>query len=205
MEDEGSRPTLPSVIGRLDGSGSVVVGGLGDSLTYGWMVRRGFFDRFVDDLARRCPRATVGRLNAGVPGDTALGGLRRVGGLLARGPDVVVVQFALNDAFAGIGPDRFASATEQIARAVIGSGAVPVLATSCPLLIESEQRLADEYYGRIRTVAAELDVPLADLERSWLAKTGPVAQRDDLFLADGVHPTDEGHQLMADGLLELFR
>jgi len=204
MEDDRSRSTLAPIIERLDEGGVVVVAGLGDSLTYGWMVRRGFFDRFVDSLERRYDSAELARVNGGIPGDTAAGGLRRIDRVLDRSPDVILVQFALNDAFAGVGPDRFGESLEDITRASIAAGAVPVLATSCPLMMEAEQRLANGFYERIRSMAEDLDLPLADLERFWLEETGPVAQRDDLFLADGVHPTDEGHQLMADGLIALF-
>jgi acyl-CoA thioesterase-1 len=204
MEDDRSAPQLTPIIERLEEGKTVTVAGLGDSLTHGWMVRRGFFDRFVDGLERRYERAGIERINSGIPGDTAAGGLRRVGRVLERSPHVVVVQFALNDAFAGFGPDAFGQNLDQIARDATAAGVVPVLATSCPLMMEAEQRLADRYYGRIRVLSEQLDVPLADLERAWLAETGPVARRDDLFLSDGVHPTDEGHQLMADGLLALF-
>jgi len=204
MEDERSGPGLASIVERLEEGGIVTIAGLGDSLTYGWMVQRGFFDRFVLGLKGCYERARIDPVNAGIPGDTAAGGLRRIGPVLDRSPDVMVVQFALNDAFAGFGPDAFGQNLEQIARTAADAGVVPVLATSCPLMMEAEQRLADGYYGRIRDLARKLDIPLADLEQFWLGKTGPVGQRDDLFLSDGVHPTDEGHQLMADGLLALF-
>jgi acyl-CoA thioesterase-1 len=204
MEDDRHGRRLAPIIERLEEGGAVVIAGLGDSLTYGWMVRRGFFDRFVDGLERRFERAEIARIGAGIPGDTAAGGLRRADHVLDRSPDVIVVQFALNDAFAGFGPEQFEQNLEQIVAAAIDAGVVPVLATSCPLMMEAEQRLADRYYGRIRDLSERLGAPLADLERSWLEQTGPVAQRDDLFLSDGVHPTDEGHQLMADGLLALF-
>jgi lysophospholipase L1-like esterase len=204
MEDDRGDSMLEPTVRRLEEGGVVVVAGLGDSLTYGWMVRRGFFDRFVDDLEQRFAGARIDRVNAGVPGDTARGGLRRIAPVLGRSPDLMVVQFALNDAYSLIDPDSFEETIELIARAAIDAGVVPVLATSCPLVVEAEQRMADRFYDRIRGVARALEVPLADLERSWLAVTGPVAQRDDLFLADGVHPTDEGHQLMADGLSALF-
>lgn len=204
MKADPNRALLTPIIERLEEGGAVTIAGLGDSLTYGWMVRRGFFDRFVDGLERRYPRAAIERVNAGLPGDTARGGLRRIGGVLQRSPQALVVQFALNDAFAGVGPDRFEQTLGEIARAALDAGAVPVLATSCPLVVESEQRLADAFYDAIRGAGRELGVPVAELARHWREAIDPGCLLDELFLADGVHPTDEGHQLMADGLLELF-
>jgi len=204
VKADPNRASLAPIVERLEEGGAVTVAGLGDSLTYGWMVRRGFFDRFVDGLELRYPGAAIARVNAGIPGDTARGGLRRIGGVLQRAPHVLIVQFALNDAFVGVGPDRFAQTVDEIARAALDAGALPVLATSCPLVVDSEQRLADTFYDAIRDVGCELGVPVADLVRHWRAAIDPGRRLDELFLADGVHPTDEGHQLMADGLIALF-
>ena len=71
----------------------MTLAGLGDSLTYGWEVSRGFFDRFVDALEDHHPKAHVQRINAGVPGDMAPQGLGRLDRVLEQHPDVVFVQF----------------------------------------------------------------------------------------------------------------
>jgi acyl-CoA thioesterase-1 len=204
MNDEKAMARMDRIRGQLRRDERLVIAGLGDSLTYGWMVRHGFFDRFVDGLEERFPGVDVARINAGQPGDTARGGLSRIEAVLRRAPQVVTVQFALNDAFAGFQPDEFGASIRDIARAVLDAAAVPVLATSCPLVVPGEQRLADRFYDSIRAVGRELEVPVADLERYWLDARDPSRPHDELFQADGVHPTDEGHQLMAEGMLALF-
>ncbi len=197
-------PRLESLTGRLQGGEPLVVAGLGDSLTYGWMVRRGFFDRFVDGLEGRYPRATIRRVNAGIPGDTARGGAARVERLLEESPDLVTVQFGLNDVYMGIGIGSFEAALRAIVRAVIDNGALPVLCTSCPVAYPSDQQMVDPAYEAIRRIASLSSLPVADLERHWLATADLDADVDDYFLEDGVHPTDAGHELMALGLLALF-
>jgi acyl-CoA thioesterase-1 len=204
MNSDSALTKLAPFWRKLGAGVRATIAGLGDSLTYGWMVRRGFFDRGLDALEERFSAASLERVNAGVPGDTARGGLARLDRVLSRSPDVVVVQFALNDAFAGFSPAEFSQSLRAIAARAVEQDSVPVLATSSPLLVAAEQQLADSFYGAIRAIGRELDVPLADLERHWLATRDPALPPDELFQADGVHPTDEGHQLMADGLVELL-
>ena len=38
---------------RLEIGSAVTIAGLGDSLTQGWMVKKGFFDRFCDRLSEK--------------------------------------------------------------------------------------------------------------------------------------------------------
>jgi acyl-CoA thioesterase-1 len=177
----------------------LVVAGLGDSLTYGWMVRRGFFDRCVDTLSGRCPQAAISRINAGVPGDTAPGGFLRAAGVLAARPDAVAIQFGLNDCYSGVSPGEYDGAVRRIADLAVRSGALPILVTSCPTDLKGGPEAMDPYYGALRALAAERSFPLADIDAAWRAL--PPARASALYLDDGVHPSDEGHAFMADVLL----
>jgi acyl-CoA thioesterase-1 len=197
-------PRVEPLIERLAAGERLVVAGLGDSLTYGWMVRRGFFDRFVDGLEGRFPSSSVERVNAGIPGDTARGGAARVERVIAQNPDLVTVQFGLNDVYMGVEMGAFEAALRAIVKAVIAGGAVPVLCTSCPVAYAADQAMADPAYAAIRRIAELSSLPLADLERHWLDHADPDAGIDDHYQEDGVHPTDPGHELMAGGLLALF-
>jgi acyl-CoA thioesterase-1 len=191
-------PSLHHLREALRQGRPVVIVGLGDSLTFGWEVERGFFDRAMATLAERYPTAPVQGLNAGVPGDTAQGGSRRLAPLLARAPDVVVVQFGLNDAFLGVPLPAFERSIEDLATRCRSAGAVPVLATSCPLRDARDNDLADRYYHAITTVGGRLGCPVAALH-AWWRRHAP--ENAALHGSDGVHPADQGHRLMADGLL----
>ncbi len=89
-------------IAKLAAGESVRIAALGDSLTYGWMVEKGYIDFLQDMLQAKYPAATIQFINRGIPGDTAEGGLRRLKEqVIDAHPDLVFVQFALNDAFIG--------------------------------------------------------------------------------------------------------
>jgi acyl-CoA thioesterase I len=177
--------------------------GLGDSLTAGWEVSRGFFDLFADGLAARFPRAALEPVQAGVPGDTAEGGLGRVGRLLAPAPDLAVVQFGLNDAYTGVGVAAFAGCLEGIGARLLGAGSAVVLATSCPLPDPEGNRWIRPYYDAVRRAGEALGCAVAELDRRWTARAGSRPGRA-LWGWDGVHPTDDGHALLAEGLLALL-
>ncbi|MCK9458945.1 MAG: GDSL-type esterase/lipase family protein [Proteobacteria bacterium] len=178
--------------------GTLVVAGLGDSLTYGWMVRRGFFDRAVDALSGRFPQAKIDRINAGVPGDTAPGGFLRAATVLASKPDAIAIQFGLNDCYAGVSPGEYDAAVRRIADLAVRAGALPILVTSCPTDLPGGPEAMDPYYGALRALAAERSLPLADADAAWRAL--PADRASELYLDDGVHPSDEGHAFMADVL-----
>ncbi len=189
---------LQSIRDMLQSGQPVRVLGLGDSLTYGWEVSRGFFDRFVDGLEKRYPESKITRIRAGIPGDTASGGLGRVGPLAAKQPHLATVQFGINDCFGRVTPLDF----ERDLRAIVGqlslAGAAVVVCTSCSVAHLPDSRDIAPFYEAIERTAAELSVDLAALHRYW-DDTHGIDQ--NLFGWDGIHPTDDGHQIMADGLL----
>lgn len=193
---------VPDLKAQLEQGSALTIAGLGDSLTQGWMVKKGFFDRFCDLLGKKYPRARLKRINAGVPGDTAAGGLSRLDRLIAQAPDWVVVQFALNDCYSGFDVFEFEQNIESIARKLLENQINPILATSCPVLDPAFLELADLFYSAIAGVGDRLGVPVARLDEHWLQNQP--SRPETLYQWDGVHPTDAGHVLMAEGLLKIL-
>jgi len=200
MADKG----LDEIIGMLEKGDDVTIAGLGDSLTYGWMVDRGFFDRFVDMLEKRYPDAGIRPINAGIPGDTADGGSRRMHMVLNHNPDLMTVQFGLNDLYMGVSVEKYSSAIGTIVQGVRESNAVPVLVVSCPLYEEDEQALAEKYYDVLRRAGEEQGVAVADLSTYWRSRRDLPQGWAGLLQSDGVHPTDAGHEIMARGMMTLL-
>lgn len=193
---------MPDLKKSLEEGFAITIAGLGDSLTQGWMVKKGFFDRFCDRLSEMYPDARIKRINAGIPGDTAAGGLYRLDRLISQSPGWVVVQFALNDCYSGIDVADFEQNIESIARKLLDNKINPILATSCPVLDSGFLEEADLFYSAIAEVGDRLKVPVARLDEYWLQNQPP--RSEALFQWDGVHPTDAGHALMAEGLVKLI-
>jgi acyl-CoA thioesterase-1 len=168
------------------------------------MVGQGYFERFLVHLEERWPDAKIRAINAGIPGDTVSGGLRRIDGVLAENPDLVLVQFGLNDLFSGVDLESFATSYELITKRVIGAGALPLLVVSSPLPHPPEQENATRYYDVIRKLGQQLRIPVADTDLHFRNAVKTHRNPDGLYLDDGSHPSDAGHSLMAEALGYLF-
>lgn len=178
---------------------------LGDSLTYGWMAEKGYIDFLQDMLHARYPGASIRFVNRGIPGDTAAGGLRRLkADVIDADPDLVFVQFGLNDAFTGCPPERYAGSISRIVeRLQQETGAEVLLLTSVALADRQEDALAETYYGQLEQVAAALGVPLARVHAWWKDKRG--GDFEGLLQADLAHPTAAGYRLMAEAVMQVLQ
>ena len=139
-------------------------------------------------------------INAGVSGDTSAGGLRRLGWLLRQPIAVLVLELGANDMLRGQAVDQLRSNLETILERtaeahpnarflVAGMRAAPNLG---PDYVEAFDAI---YPALAEEHEAEL-VPFL-LE--------DVAARRRLNQADGIHPTAEGHALIADRLWPALR
>lgn len=194
--------SLQSLRNRLQSQQEVTLLGLGDSLTQGWMVKQGFFDRFINQLKRKYPRCTIHSHNHGVPGSTAQEAIERLYRVDEIQPDGVIVQFALNDCFVGVPVGNYSRHLENIATALIQQGIGVILVTSCPVEDEGFGSQVMDFYKAIEILAKRMNIDAIRLHDYWLNRAAFCKQ--PLLQADGVHPTDAGHELMAKGLLAAF-
>jgi len=125
------------------------------------------------------------------PGATSVWALDQVARVAATAPDVVIVEFAINDADLrdGLTPDQGRATHHALIRALQGTRphARIVLMTMNPaqgLRALTRPRLA-RHYADYADLAAETGVGLVDLYPRWLARPGGARG-----LADGLHPED---------------
>ncbi len=179
---------------------------LGDSLTCGWMVRRGYLDFLDEMLHRKYPAANFLIINKGIPGDTAEGGMMRAGhDVVPHKPDLVIIQFALNDAFSGCPVEVFKSNILSIIdRVKKNSPAEILLLTSVALGDDHENRMAERFYERLIHISEVADVALAQVHAYWQKKISEGTHLGSLVQADQVHPTEAGYRLMAEAVMEVL-
>ena len=171
----------------------------GDSLTFGYLVRSGYLARVEQGLRARFPAAPLTVRNEGVCGATAPDGAARFDHDVAPArANLLLVQYGLNDAFLRLPLATFTTALERLVqrqRALRPDG--EVLLVPPPLLpVPAEERVAWPYRDALHEVGELLGTLVAPIAALWPAAA------PHLFLADRVHPTDEGHQYMADAVLE---
>ncbi|MCX7815996.1 MAG: GDSL-type esterase/lipase family protein [Syntrophales bacterium] len=193
-------------IKKLSSGETTIIVALGDSLTQGWMVHKGYIDYFREMIENAYPMSRLVLIGRGVPGDTAFGGLHRLRrDVLNHNPDCVFVQFALNDAFMGYSPQQFRMCIQEIIEEIQADcDAEIVLITSSFLEDENEYNYVKRYYNQLDELAKEYGLPISRTDHYWKKAIDNGVDFGTLVQYDLVHPTAEGYRLMAMALLELF-
>jgi acyl-CoA thioesterase-1 len=173
---------------------------LGTSLTAGLGLERDE-DTYVARLAELADSAgtSVRVVNAGVSGETSAGGLRRLDWVLREPLDVLVVELGANDGLRGLDPFQLSDNLAQIARrtrtrypdatiVIAGMEAPPNLG---PLY-------TDAFRAIFTSIADEEDALLIPFLLDGVAGVPELNQRD------GIHPTPEGHRILARNAWEVL-
>ena len=211
---------------------------LGDSVTHGcFEVFKNRFgkvdtvyrpeDGYPARLRRRLnllyPVSAVNVLNAGVSGDSSAGGLRRLErDVLSHLPDLVTVNFGLNDAMGGRDAlSNYRANMRALFSRILDSGAECMLVTPNRMCSYVSHALSDPDLRAIAAAAAEiqtggtldafveaareearrLNVPIADAYRVWnrLERSGADTTA---LLANAInHPIPEMHELFAEKIV----
>lgn len=173
---------------------------LGTSLTAGLGLERDE-DTYVARIAELADSAgtPIRAVNAGVSGETSAGGLRRLDWVLREPLDVLVVELGANDGLRGLDPFQLADNLTQIARrtrtrypdariVIAGMQAPPNLG---PLYTEAFRTTFD-------SIAEREDALLIPFLLDGVAGVPELNQRD------GIHPTPEGHRILAENAWKIL-
>jgi acyl-CoA thioesterase-1 len=182
------RPTLSPV------PAAVRVVFLGDSLSAGLgLAEADAFPSLVRDLLREAGHE-VDVVNAGVSGDTSAGGLSRVDWALRQEPHILVVELGGNDALRGQPLENTENNLRLIVRRGLDSGARVVL-----LGMDLPTNYGPDYAGSF----ADMYERIAREERVLLVPefVREVGTDPAMMQPDGLHPTAEGHRLLAESLV----
>ena len=171
---------------------------LGDSLTAGLGVDADeAFPALVGETLRHEGRA-VDVVNAGVSGDTTAGGLRRLDWLLRQKPDVVVVGLGGNDGLRGLE----LKASEENVRAIVtksrdAGASVLLLGMLIP------PNYGPEYTAQFREIYPRVAKETGAALVPFLLEG--VGGEANLNQPDGIHPTAEGHRIIAGNVVTRLR
>ena len=156
-------------------------------------------------LKARFPQAVINVIVTAIGGeDAARGAVRFDREVLTHRPDVVCLDYSLNDRRLGLAAARTAwvSMIEQAQAA----GVKVILLTPTP---DTRARLDDpndplvQHAAQVRQLAAQYDTALVDSLAGFAAAIARGTPLDDL-LSQLNHPNSRGHQLVATALLEWF-
>jgi acyl-CoA thioesterase-1 len=164
----------------------------GDSLTagYGLTMQDAFpylIQQKIDSLG--LPYLVV---NAGLSGETTAGGANRIDWILKSKPDIFVLELGGNDGLRGLSPEQ----TRKNLRAIIDkvkkrNPDAVVLLAGMQMFPNMGQDYVNEFKGTFPLIAEEKGVKLIPF---LLEGVGGI---EDLNQADGIHPNEEGHKVVA--------
>lgn len=183
-----------------EGGGKRTLLVLGDSLAAGYGVEES--EAYPAWLQRWIDAAGLGYevVNGGVSGDTTAGGLRRLGWLLRRKVDVLLIELGGNDGLRGLAPEATRSNLVGIIdgyRRRNPAGRVVLAGMQMP------PNLGEDYAGRFAAlfpeVAREKGVVLIP---HLLEGVGGKAEWN---LPDLIHPTGAGHERVASNVWTVLR
>jgi len=171
---------------------------LGDSLSAGLgLAEADAFPAVVEGLLRRNGHR-VDVVNAGVSGDTSAGGLSRIDWVLRQKPDILVVELGGNDALRGQPVETIESNLRGIIDKIERAGAGVVLLGQA-IFANYGPDYTRAFGGLYDSIAEDHDLVYVPF---FLEGVGGVPE---LNLSDGIHPTPEGHRMIAEKLLPAFR
>jgi acyl-CoA thioesterase-1 len=175
----------------VDGRARVLV--LGTSLTAGLGLR----DRelaYPALLQRRIDEAGLGFrvVEAGVSGETSAGALSRIDWLLSEPIAVLVLETGANDGLRGLDAEALRGNLQGIVERARRQAPAPEILL---LGMRAVRNLGSEYGARLAAVYEQV-AETNDLTLVPFLLEG-VGGVEDLNQADGIHPTPEGHGIMA--------
>lgn len=183
---------------------------LGDSITgryYHTGGRRAYPELLGELLRRETGRFDISVINAGMSGDTAAGGLRRLDeNVLSHQPHAVVVMFGMNDV-SHYTREAYADNLRQIALRCGAAGAAVIFCTPNNIiqmtgrLDRPPEKLA-EFGLAMRELAREIGAVAVDAHHAFKQS----CRNDDLawrlLFSDPIHPNLLGHMVFATRVAE---
>lgn len=167
----------------------------GDSLTAGYGLEDSITQSFPGLIQKKITAAGLDFrvINAGVSGETTAGGLRRIDWVMRTPIDVFVLELGGNDGLRGLPPAAAMKNLQGIiekVRAKNPTAKIVIAGMAMPLSMgASYTREFSSMYPALAKINEATLIPFL------LEGVGGVTE---LNLPDGVHPTAEGHRMVAD-------
>ena len=151
------------------------------------------------------PTAVVNSITSTIGGENAIQGQKRFKKtVLNHNPDVLLIDYALNDR--SVGAEKAMKAWEKMVKLAVRKEIPVLLLTPTPDL--NEDILADDtslamHAEAIRKLAEKYQVGLVDLYQSFKK----IAEKEDLkkYMAQNNHVNEIGHEVVANEIIKWFK
>jgi len=172
----------------------------GDSLTAGYGLEQG--EGFPEILQQKIDSLGLSYqvVNAGLSGETSAGGKNRIDWVLKQNVDVFVLELGANDGLRGIPLEETRNNLQQIIDFVREQNPdIEIILAGMQIPPNMGQDYTSEFKAIFPELAKKNEVHLIP----FLLKD--VAGNPDLNQEDGIHPTAEGQEIVADNVWEVLK
>lgn len=200
LVSNGDMSRLVRVMEKAARGEEITIAAIGGSITAGGVQTKDPANRYVAQVAawftKNFPKAKVKFVNAGIGGtNSILGSLRVKADVLAKNPDLVIVEFAVNNKTGWVYSDSYEGVMRQIL-------ADPRQIAVIQLFFMHAGGDNEQQWMEI--VGRHYALPMVSFRDAWWPEI--LAKRtnwDDMY-ADNVHPNDKGHTLATDLMVRLL-
>lgn len=138
-------------------------------------------------------------VNSGVSGETSAGGRSRIEWILNQDIDIFVLELGANDGLRGVPVSETKTNLQAIINAVKAkSAATNIILAGMQLPPNMGQEYATQFKAMFADLASENSISLIP----FILKD--VGGMKDLNQKDGIHPTAEGHKIVAENVWEVL-
>jgi acyl-CoA thioesterase-1 len=129
-------------------------------------------------------------INFGEQGQTSEGGIRTTPSALSQQPGFLLILYGANDVLRSRSNSLIIENLRTIIRLAKDNQTIPVIATLTPIIGRGFSSAVESLNRDIRALANEEAARLVDLEEAF-------GGDPSLLLSDGLHPNNDGEELMA--------
>ena len=159
----------------------------------------------LQTLKEYFPYAVVNTITTAIGGENAEQGCARFGEVLAHRPDVVFIDYALNDV-GSIGLERARNAWETMIREALDRRVKVVLMTPTPDLrvdILNPDAPLEKHAAQIRELAAKYETGLVDSYATFKQLKQGGADLNT-YMSQDAHPNEKGHRVVCELIAQWF-
>lgn len=200
MKNRGNWSRLKRCMKQAEEGNDLVIGFFGGSITQGSLASKEeycYAYRTFQWWKKKFPKADIRYVNGGIGGTNSLYGVSRVvTDLLMYRPDVVVVDFSVNDDANAY----FQETYEGVIRSIDSWETKPAVIVLNNVFYDTGEN-AQEYHNE---VAVHYGIPCVNIKDSIYAKMQMGIYKREQLTPDGLHPNDEGHRLLAGEIIRLL-
>lgn len=159
----------------------------------------------VKALQEQYPYAVINVINTAIGGENSKSGAQRFESeVLTHNPDVLFIDYALNDRRLGL--DSAKVAWEYMIQKAVAKDIKVILLTPSPdqkVDLKADDTILDQHANQIRSLTEKYEIGLVD---SYALFKNEINTGIDLpsLMSQGNHPNEKGHALIAKGILEYF-